>query len=224
MSGTGLQPLVRASTSVALPRYDDMCRAIAEAHRVDEAKDYRDKAEALRAYAKQANNRDAEVQFAEIKVRAEIKCGELLRDMAERGERDQGHGDRKSGSQDATPKLADLGLTKDESSRFQQAASAPREAVEEAFAEARRTQVPVTSAQVRALTKQPDFTPDQRADHERLWRVLRAVEQISEQDITPDQWTAELPEFMQRRFVNHLKTARPWLERLFELWDQRHAD
>ena len=31
-------------------------------------------AEALRAYAKQAGNREAEVQFAEIKVRAEISC------------------------------------------------------------------------------------------------------------------------------------------------------
>jgi hypothetical protein len=200
-----------------------MCRAIAEAHRVDEAKDYRDKAEALRAYAKQANNRDAEVQFAEIKVRAEMKCGELLRDMAERGERDRGGRGPIVESRRAT-QLADIGITKDESSRFQQAASAPREAVEEAFAEARRTQVPVTSAQVRALTKQPEFTPDQRADHERLWRVLRAVEQISEQDITPDEWLEKLPDFMQRRFVNHLKTARPWLERLFKLWDENHAE
>jgi hypothetical protein len=32
--------------------------------------------------------------------------------MAKRGERDRGHGDRKSGSQVATPKLADLGVTK----------------------------------------------------------------------------------------------------------------
>jgi phage-related minor tail protein len=200
-----------------------MCRAIAEAHRVDEAKDYRDKAEALRAYAKQANNRDAEVQFAEIKVRAEMKCGELLRDMAERGERRTGaQGQSEEASQRV--RLADVGVTEKESSRFQQAASAPREAVEEAFAEARRTQVPVTSAQVRALTKQPEFTPDQRADHERLWRVLRAVEQISEQDITPDEWLEKLPDFMQRRFVNHLKTARPWLERLFKLWDENHAE
>lgn len=73
----------------------------------------------------------------------------------------------------------------------------------------------------RAMLRQPVFTPEERVYHERLWRVLRAVEQISEQDITPDQWTAELPEFMQRRFVNHLKTARPWLERLFQAVDER---
>ena len=108
-------------------------------------------ADALRAYAKQAGNREAEVQFAEIKVRAEIKCVELLKDMAERGERDTGSGgDRKSLSQPATVKLADIGLTRDDSSRYQQAAAAPREAVEEALAEARRTQVPLTSAQVRS--------------------------------------------------------------------------
>jgi len=41
-------------------------------------KDIRDKAEALRAYAKKANNREAEVQFADIKLQAERKCGELL--------------------------------------------------------------------------------------------------------------------------------------------------
>lgn len=100
-----------------------MCRAIEAAHRVDEAKTFRDKAEALRAYAKQANNRDAEVQFAEIKVRAEIKCGELLKDMAQRGERDRGNGgDRKSHGQPVTVKLADLGIDAKESERFQRAA------------------------------------------------------------------------------------------------------
>lgn len=57
------------------------------------------------------------MQFAECKVRAEIQAGNLLKEMAENGQRDIGHGDRKSGSQDATPKLSDLGLTKDESSR-----------------------------------------------------------------------------------------------------------
>src|SRR5438552_2794743 len=40
------------------------------------------KAEALRSYTKQANNREAEVQFSECKVRAEMRCGELLQEMA----------------------------------------------------------------------------------------------------------------------------------------------
>jgi hypothetical protein len=53
--------------------------------------------------------------------------GELLKAMAERGERDKGNGgDRKSQSQAATVKRETLGISKSESSRFQQAASVPR--------------------------------------------------------------------------------------------------
>lgn len=72
----------------------------------------------------------------------------------------------------------------------------------------------------RAILKQGDFTPAERVHHERLWRVLRAVENVSEQDITPEQWLDALPEFMNRRFVEHLSSARPWLEELFRRWDE----
>lgn len=210
---------VKADSDIALPRYDDMCRAIAEAHRVDDAKDIRDKAEALRAYAKKANNRDAEVQFADIKLQAERKCGELLREMAEAGTRAAKGRPEKSGT---LPDLDDLGVSEDESRRFQQIAAVPKRQFDAHLAEARRSQVPVTSASVRALTRQPNFTPAQRTDHERLWRVLRALEQISEQDVTPKEWLAELPDFMVERVRTHMKRARPWLERLFTEWDKRH--
>jgi hypothetical protein len=79
-------------------------------------------ARAARAYAKKANNREAEVQFADIKLQAERKCGELLREMAERGEREKGRPAKES--QSAT--LSDLGIDKHESSRFQQIAAVPQ--------------------------------------------------------------------------------------------------
>jgi hypothetical protein len=209
----------RADSDVALPRYDDMCRAISECHRVDDAKDIRDKAEALRAYAKKANNRQAEVEFADIKLQAERKCGELLKEMAVSGERVKGRPEKES--QDAT--LSQLGISRDESSRFQQIAAVPKKQFDAALAEARRTQEPVTSASVRALTRQPNFTPAQRADHERLWRVLRALEQIAEQDVSPKEWLAELPDFMLERVRGHMKRARPWLERLFTEWERKYG-
>ena len=50
----------------------------ADAHFVDEAKRIRDVADAMRAYAKQAKNRQLEIDAAEIRIRAERRVGELI--------------------------------------------------------------------------------------------------------------------------------------------------
>lgn len=205
---------------IALPNYDRMCQAIAECHRVDEVKNMRDKAEALRAYAKQAGNREAEVQFSEVKVRAERKCGELLQVTAVSGER-KVRGD--ATLQRERSSLKDLGVTEIQSHRFQQVANVPAAKVEAAFETARQTQVPVTSASIRKLTQWPKSTPEQDLEQERLWRVLTALEEISAQDITPEEWVDGLPDYMLNRATTHLKRARPWLEEFFVAWDKRHV-
>ncbi|MBP9149229.1 MAG: hypothetical protein KBG00_10655 [Rhodoferax sp.] len=63
-------------------RYEAMVYAIAECHAIDEVKDIRDKAMALELYAKQARNTDAERKASEIRLRAERRTGELLKDLA----------------------------------------------------------------------------------------------------------------------------------------------
>lgn len=53
---------------------------------MDEAKEIRDKALAVAAYARQAQDRDMILWATEIKFRAERRTGELLRETAEAGQ------------------------------------------------------------------------------------------------------------------------------------------
>ena len=59
---------------------------------------------------------------AEVKIRAERCGGQLLVDMKANGQRHSGSGDHKAKSRDVTSKLADLGIAKIQSQRWQQIA------------------------------------------------------------------------------------------------------
>ena len=65
----------------ALVTYDAARYALRHASTVDDAADIRDKAEALRVYAKQRGNVEMECWVAEIKVRASRRIGELSKGL-----------------------------------------------------------------------------------------------------------------------------------------------
>jgi len=116
--------------------YETARQALAQAVAIDEVKDIRDKAVALKTYAQQAKDRELIDRATEIKLRAEIRSGEILRELAERDARPKG---RPKESHAAT--LSDLDISRTQSSRWQQLAALPFDAQEAKIAKAKRIAV-----------------------------------------------------------------------------------
>lgn len=139
----------------ALIRYDAARKAIASAYRVDEAKKIRDKAEAVRTYAKLAGDLQLQNQACEIRLRAERRAGQLLIEMEKnpgtRGEgrpRKDGTKIRRSGVRTAyPPTLDEIGISKDQSSKWQRLALLVDETTfERALVQAREKNGELTNA------------------------------------------------------------------------------
>ena len=91
--------------------------ALAAADRVEDVKEIRDKAEAVRTYAERAGlGLEQQNAAAEVRLRAERRAGEMIAKMALHG------GDRRGTDADDRVTLGDLGVSKDQSARWQKLA------------------------------------------------------------------------------------------------------
>jgi hypothetical protein len=156
--------------STQLVRYEAARSALAECQRIDEVKDIRDKAEAMAAYARQAKDTEL-IQYAtEIKVRAERKAGEMLAQGFASGERARSGGAMKKES--PPPTLSDIGISRDQSSRWQSLAGMSEEHFETAVATAKETAGQVTTAfmlrEASRAKPQPKTGPKAEAMREEL--------------------------------------------------------
>jgi hypothetical protein len=173
--------------------YDMARRTLADALDVDEVKDIRDKALAMQIYAQQAKDRRLIDAATDLKLRAEIRVGELLAEMAERGERQKPGDDRRgvdsSAARPSMPTLKDLGLTKSQSSRWQKLAALSPAEQEKAIALAKGKAAGVIDhagkAKVKPDTDDPPPAPESPIDlcaRDVRARVRKAVRAIRTED------------------------------------------
>lgn len=136
-----------------LQLYEAARRALAEARRIDEVREIRNRAEALRAYGQQARDNELVFMAAEIKLRAERRAGELIVEMKAahvlrtRGEPEyQSDGTRKT-------TLREIGITRIQAHKWQIAASVPEEQFENWLVEQKPDQIPTTHGVVKLADK-----------------------------------------------------------------------
>ncbi|HLF11994.1 MAG TPA: hypothetical protein VJA26_12335 [Gammaproteobacteria bacterium] len=201
-----------AAGDLGLVKYDAMLHAIAEAHAVDEVKDIRDKAQALEKYAAQARNFEAEQRAARIRINAELRAGELLKGMqkaagaAESGTKRNGSGGKVTRSNDTTT-LADLNISKDQSSRWQQLAENPK-AVRAYLRDEDR--VPTTAGALAAAGKEKKPPPLPVSENVLwLWGRLNDM-----RDFDPKTIARECDERFAREIREAIEVVIPFLQEL----------
>jgi N6-adenosine-specific RNA methylase IME4 len=120
-----------------LLKYEALKAALAEALTIDEVKDIRDRAEAMRAYARMANDVQLELDAGEYRVRAERRLGELMAAQSRAGLLSEGGRPKKTGSEsDPVCKpitLAEAGIDKHLADRARKLAALPDELFEAAL-------------------------------------------------------------------------------------------
>lgn len=193
--------------TTGLVRYDAMLLAIAEAHAVDEVKDIRDKAMALERYAAQAMNTDAERKACEIRLRAERRAGEMLRDM----EKAKGGRPENNPSNDATgfakeKTLDEIGISRDQSSRWQKLAAVPVQEFEQALSD------PETKPTTTGIIKKSNgSTAKMHPDALWLWGRTRDFEKMRISDNDPVEILGEMTETMQADMARIIPVMVAWL-------------
>lgn len=134
-----------ASSVSSLARISEAHRALSTATTLDDVLKIRDQAEALRVYIKAAaGGREAANAAAEIKLRAERKAGEMLAGMDD--SRGKNQHTTKDGDSVLPPSLSELGIDKQQSSRWQREASVDDETFEKYLLSCREPGREVTQA------------------------------------------------------------------------------
>ena len=143
----------------AITRTDAATRALAEATSVADVQDIGAKAEALRHYARLAQDRTEELKWVEVQVRAERRLGQMLIELKAEGRLSEGtrFGGSSGGSSREPPgdviTLADIKVTKKRSMRAQAHALVPDDQFEAEIAAWREEEARRATRAIGSLSK-----------------------------------------------------------------------
>lgn len=194
-----------------LIRYDAMCRAIAEAHAVDEVKDIRDRAIALEVYSRQAHNFENELRACQIRLRAERKAGRLSKQLDKtpgaRTDREPlGTAPRGSTKREV---LEAAGITTDQAKRWEKLADVPDDQFEAALAGPEK---PTTTGIIEAA-KPKTITPVSR-DALWLWGRLNDFRRDGVIDREPADVLSTMTQTMRTETLALAPQVAAWLQRI----------
>lgn len=196
--------------------YEQMVTAIAECAKIDEIKDIRDKAMALEMYHRQAQNFEAEREAANVRLRAERRAGELLKELARTSLQEAAvAGGRaksalstaatrqeKCGTEILPPQspyaaaLEEHGISRQKAHRYQALANVPAQVFEDALAGPEKP----TAVRVMARAKvreAGDPVPEIKSEALWLWGRLRDFENKNYFKISPTRLLAGMTSGMQ---------------------------
>ena len=200
-----------------LVRYDAMCHAIVTAYDVDEVKDIRDRAISLEHYAQQAMNVEAERKACEIRLRAERRAGELLKEK-ERAPVPNQTGKNKyevTGQREPQPQSeyaeakAEAGISDTQAKRWQKLADVPEKEFESALKDPEKK--PSTAGIINIRKANGERTP-MHPDALWVWGRLRDFEQ---KKITPEMSSKLLNEMTETQIID-VKRIAPFVRDFLE--------
>jgi hypothetical protein len=216
--------------SARLPElYSGAREALSKCERIDECKDWADKAEAMASYAKQAKDDSLRVACDRIQARAIRRCGELLKQIP----KESGGRPAKETRRDAPPSFSPrqeaaraAGLSRDQQKTAIRVANVPREEFER---EVERPKPPtVTELAERGKRPAAAHKPlvdlkgrdpaDFKAATQALGVLLKAFEFCADTDPAAVARGASAKE--KRALREHASGVQDWLKRLIKEIDR----